>query len=143
MIGAETALKDDPELTVRLASGRDPVRVVLDSKLRVPVPSKVFSGVREGRGCLIIFASNDADEKLASLVNEAGAEVVRLAPVARGLPLKKVLKSLANRGVTSVLVEGGGILAASLLKEKLVDALTVFYGPMVIGWERPAHDCLP
>ncbi|MCC6501842.1 MAG: bifunctional diaminohydroxyphosphoribosylaminopyrimidine deaminase/5-amino-6-(5-phosphoribosylamino)uracil reductase RibD [Deltaproteobacteria bacterium] len=143
MIGAETALKDDPELTVRLASGRDPVRVVLDSSLRVPVSSKVFSGLKEGQGRLIIFASNDADEKRVKKAVEAGAEVVRLAPGARGLPLKKVLISLANRGVTSVLVEGGGKLAASLLKEKLIDALTVFYGPMIIGSEGlPMIACL-
>ena len=143
MIGAETALNDDPELTVRLASGRDPVRVVLDSKLRVPVSSKVFSGVREGQGRLIIFASNDADEKRASRVKAAGAEVVRLAPGANGLPLKKVLKALAKAGMTSVLVEGGGTLAASLLRERLIDALTVFYGPMMIGAEGlPMIACL-
>ena len=135
MIGAETALKDDPELTVRLARGSDPVRVVLDSSLRVPVTSKVFNGVREGYGRLIIFASNDADEKKASRAREAGAEVIRLASRADGLPLKRVLKALAKAGITSVLVEGGGTLAASLLRERLIDALTIFYGPMVIGAE--------
>ena len=133
MVGSETALKDDPELTVRLSAGRNPARVVLDSSLRLPVTSKVFNGVREGRESLIIFTSKDAPEGQAKKAREAGSEVVRLASAAGGLPLKKVLKALAERGMTSVLVEGGGKLAASLLKEKLVDALVVFYGPMVIG----------
>lgn len=133
MVGSETALKDDPELTVRLSSGRNPARVVLDSSLRLPVYSKVFNGVKEGRASLIIFTSKDSIERRAKKASEAGAEVVRLESAAGGLPLKKVLKALAERGITSVLVEGGGKLAASLLKEKLVDALVVFYGPVIIG----------
>lgn len=133
MVGAETALKDDPELTVRLASGRNPVRVVLDSRLRLPVASKVFNGVREARARLVIFTSKDASELRVKKVRETGAEVVRLTQAATGLPLKKVLKALAGQGTTSVLVEGGGKLAASLLKERLVDALVVFYGPVMIG----------
>ncbi|OGP15336.1 MAG: riboflavin biosynthesis protein RibD [Deltaproteobacteria bacterium GWA2_54_12] len=133
MVGSETALKDDPELTVRLASGRNPARVVLDSTLRLPVTSKVFNGVKEGRARLIIFTSKDAPEQRIKRACEAGAEVVKLAPAVGGLPLKRVLKALAERGMTSVLVEGGGKLAASLLKEKLFDALVVFYGPMIIG----------
>jgi diaminohydroxyphosphoribosylaminopyrimidine deaminase/5-amino-6-(5-phosphoribosylamino)uracil reductase len=133
MVGSRTVLKDDPELTVRLSSGRNPVRVVLDSTLRLSVASKVFGGVAEGRASLIIFASNDASVRRVRRAVEAGAEVVRLPSTAAGLPLKKVLKALATRGMTSVLAEGGGVLAASLLKERLVDALVVFYGPMVIG----------
>jgi diaminohydroxyphosphoribosylaminopyrimidine deaminase/5-amino-6-(5-phosphoribosylamino)uracil reductase len=133
MVGSETALKDDPELTVRLARGRNPARVVLDSTLRLPVTAKVFNNVKEGRARLLIFTSKDAPEQRIKRVRGAGAEVVRLPSAAGGLPLKKVLKALAERGMTSVLVEGGGVLAASLLKEKLVDALVVFYGPMIIG----------
>ncbi|MBI2400385.1 MAG: RibD family protein, partial [Deltaproteobacteria bacterium] len=133
MVGSETALKDDPELTVRLTNGRNPVRVVLDSSLRLPVTSKVFNGVKEGRASLFIFTSKDASEPRVKKAREAGAEVVRLAPVAAGLPLKKVLTALAEQGMTSVLVEGGGKLAASLLKEKLFDALVIFYGPIIIG----------
>jgi len=131
MVGGLTALKDDPELTVRLVRGRDPVKVVLDSNLRVPVASRIFNNAEGGR--LIIFASKKADEKKAARARAAGAEVVTLLEAAGGLPLKKVLKALAKRGIASVLVEGGGILAASLLKERLVDELVLFYGPLVIG----------
>lgn len=131
MVGGLTALKDDPELTVRLVSGRDPVKVVLDSTLRVPVASKIFNNAESGR--LIIFASKNADEKRAAKARAAGAEVVTLAEAAGGLPLKKVLKELAKRGIASVLVEGGGVLASSLLRERLVDELVLFYGPLVIG----------
>lgn len=133
MVGAQTALKDDPELTVRLAAGRDPVRVVLDSTLRLPVTSKVFNGVRAGRSRLIVFASQKADKKRLAKAVDRGAEVVCVPSTGNGLSLKRVFKELAKREVTSVLVEGGSSLAASLLKEKLVDRLAVFYGPMVLG----------
>lgn len=133
MVGAKTALKDDPELTVRLARGRNPVRVILDSTLSLPVASKVFSGVKEGRARLIIFVSERADEKRLKKAVDAGAEVIRVAPNGNGLSLKRVLKELARREITSVLVEGGGQVASSLLKEGLVDRLFVFYGPMMLG----------
>lgn len=133
MVGAETALKDDPELTVRLARGADPVRVVLDSSMRLPVTSRVFAGAREGKAGLIIFTSGDAEEKRVRRAVEAGAEIIRLPSSKGGLSLKKALRALGAAGLTSVLVEGGGTLAASFLKEGLVDSLVVFYGPMVIG----------
>lgn len=133
IVGSETALKDDPELTVRDARGRDPVRVVLDSSLRLPVTSRVFAGVREGQGSLIIFTSKDVDGKLVKRAVEAGAEIIRLPSSKGGLSLKAAMKALGAAGLTSLLVEGGGVLAASLLKEGLVDKIVVFYGPMIIG----------
>lgn len=133
MVGAKTALKDDPELTVRLARGRNPIRVILDSTLSLPIASKVFNGVKEGKARLIIFTSLGADEKRLKKAVDSGAEVIRVASNGSGLSLKKVLKELAKREITSVLVEGGGQVSASLLKEKLVDRLLVFYGPMVLG----------
>lgn len=133
MVGSETALKDDPELNVRLAAGRNPVRVVLDSAMRLPATSKLFKGTKEGHESLIIFTSRKADERLVAAAVEAGAEIIRLPGSKGGLPLKKVLKALGAAGLTSVLVEGGGVLAASFLKEGLADSLVVFYGPMVIG----------
>lgn len=133
MVGAHTALKDDPELTVRLARGKNPVRVILDGTLRLPVSSKVFNGVKEGRARLILFTSELADEKRLRKAVDSGAEVVRVASNGNGLSLKRVLKELARREITSLLVEGGGHVSASLLKEGLVDRLSVFYGPMVLG----------
>lgn len=133
MVGMQTALKDDPELNVRLVRGKSPVKVVLDSTLKLPATAKVFNGVKEGRSRLMIFTSADVGGKRLKKVADAGAVAVKVPSNGNGLSLKKVLKELAARGITGVLVEGGGLLAASLLKEGLVDRLVVFYGPMVLG----------
>lgn len=133
MVGAKTALKDDPELTVRLVKGKNPVRVVLDSTLSVPIAAKVFKGVKEGGARLLIFTSMGVSAKKAEKLAEAGAEVIRVPARGQGLDLKKVLRELAKREVTSLLVEGGGSVAATLLRERLVDKLFAFYGPMVLG----------
>lgn len=133
LVGAETALKDDPELTVRLVRGRNPARVVLDSALRLPASAKLYNGVREGRERLLIFTSAKAGKGRVEKARGAGAEVIKVPSGAKGLSLRKVLKELAAREITSVLVEGGGAIAASLLKDGLVDRLSVFVGPMVLG----------
>lgn len=129
MVGVSTVLKDDPGLTVRLARGRDPARVVLDSTLRIPLGAKVFKdGAR-----LLIFTIAGADRSRASVVAEAGAEVITVAKSRDGVDIKRVLKELGKRGVTSVLVEGGGRVAASIVKNGLADKLVLFISPMALG----------
>lgn len=129
MVGVSTVLKDDPELTVRLARGRDPLRVVLDSTLRIPLRAKVFKkGAR-----LLIFTTSGAGMAKASMVVEEGAEVITVPVSKDGVDIKRVLKELGKRGVASVLVEGGGRVAASLIKKRLADKLVLFISPMALG----------
>lgn len=129
MVGVSTVLKDDPELTVRLARGRDPARVVLDSTLRVPLSAKVF---KEGAR-LLIFTTAGAGRAKASMAEDRGAEVITVPGSGDGVDIKRVLKELGKRGVTSVLVEGGGRVAASLMKKGLADKLVLFISPMALG----------
>ncbi len=133
MVGSGTLLEDDPELSVRLVKGRDPARVILDSSLSTPTSSKVYKGVKEGRARLIIFTGPRAPAKKMAKAASLGAEVVRVPISREGLSLKAVMKELGKREMTSVLVEGGGILAASLIKAGLVDKYIFFYGPILIG----------
>lgn len=139
MVGIQTALADDPELTVRTdpPPPRQPLRVVLDRRLRMPPESKLVRGARE-HPTVVISTSGWPS---ASPLDEApGVVVKRLSPAAGESELGAALGALASdHGVGRVLVEGGGAIAAALLKEGLVDRLEWFRAPILLGAEgRPA-----
>ncbi|HEX6817794.1 MAG TPA: RibD family protein [Ktedonobacterales bacterium] len=132
LVGAGTVLRDNPRLTVRLVEGRDPLRVVVDSALRTPLSAAVLAG-GAARGTLLA-ASATADPKRVAALEQAGATVLLVSPDAAGLvPLGHLLRTLAARGVRSVLVEGGARIITSLLRERLVDRLVVTIAPKVLG----------
>jgi len=116
MVGIGTILKDNPQLTVRLVTGHNPLKVILDTKLRMPADAKVFD-----EGKTLIFTSR---ESLARRESYDAAKVsfaaVDLTEDGR-LNLKKVLKELGRRQIAQLLVEGGGMLASELLRQGLVD----------------------
>lgn len=138
MAGVNTILVDDPHLTTRCSGGRggtakeQPLRVIVDGKGRTPVTARVFS---EPGGTLVALGRPATPEE-ASAFAQAGAEVLEL-PSEEGLVnLEGLLKVLGERGVTSVLVEGGGILLGSLFDRGLVDKVIVFIAPIIIGGEK-------
>ncbi|MGB8602272.1 MAG: bifunctional diaminohydroxyphosphoribosylaminopyrimidine deaminase/5-amino-6-(5-phosphoribosylamino)uracil reductase RibD, partial [Rhizomicrobium sp.] len=129
LVGIGTALADDPELSCRLPGmvDRTPIRVVLDSDLRLPAWSKLVKTAR--RWPLLVFTLSD-DQKLAV----DGVDVVKVARDARGRPdCAAVLAELARRGITRLLIEGGAGVAASFLDRDLVDRLELFTAPMLLG----------
>jgi len=127
LVGVETVLHDDPELTARLP-GRtvdQPLRVVLDSRLRTPAKAKVASA-----NTLILTAADP---------RPVGGAQVRRIEAAEGRPtVPAVLHALAKAGVASILIEGGGQVAASFLRAGVVDRLEWFRAPILLGAEgRP------
>ncbi len=128
MVGVGTILKDDPELTVRLVPGRNPLKVILDTTLKTPFDAKVF---REGK--TLIFTSREsltAREKYdEARVSFAGADVDEKG----NLDLVQILKELGRRQVSQLLVEGGGTLASELLRLDLVDRLSLCINPSFLG----------
>src|SRR4051812_29531866 len=140
LVGAETALADDPELTVRLAgyNGAQPARVVLDSRQRLSPECKLVKTARETPTFVV-----STTEPVAALV-DAGVRVLQVRAVGEDRPeLKTVVQTLANEGLSSILVEGGGQVAASFLRCGLVDAIEWFRAPILIGGEgRPAIGAL-
>ena len=127
MVGIGTVLADDPALTVRLHdhSGPQPLRVVLDSRLRNPETAQVASGNS------LIFTT-------ASKRPIGSAEIVEVVEVVGRPNLHAVLDTLYARGVRSVLIEGGGEVAAGFLRENLIDRLEWFRAPILLGSEgRP------
>ncbi|MBC6416715.1 MAG: bifunctional diaminohydroxyphosphoribosylaminopyrimidine deaminase/5-amino-6-(5-phosphoribosylamino)uracil reductase RibD [Rhodospirillales bacterium] len=133
MIGSATAIADNPRLTVRLPGVEGhPLRIVADGRLTLPLTHELVRTAREVPTWLLTRA--DADRTRQRAFEEVGVEVLTLKGIkAAPLDLGKALKLLGERGLTRVLVEGGGRLAASLLSADLVDRLVVFYAGMAIG----------
>ena len=132
MVGAGTACKDDPRLTVRHISGKDPLRVVVDGSLRTPLTAAVLAN-GAARGTVLAVtdrATKARREDAASL----GATVLRL-PAREGgrVDLGALLAELYDLGVRSLMVEGGAALITSLLRDRLVDRLAVCIAPKVLG----------
>ncbi|MFN2597225.1 MAG: bifunctional diaminohydroxyphosphoribosylaminopyrimidine deaminase/5-amino-6-(5-phosphoribosylamino)uracil reductase RibD [Pyrinomonadaceae bacterium] len=131
LVGAGTASADDPLLTDRsgLTRHRPLVRVVLDDELKLSPASRLARTARESP--VIVFASERADAARTSALDACGVEVVRLAGGARDP--RGVLSHLYERATQSVLVEGGATVAGALLDARLVDKVTVFVAPVLIG----------
>src|SRR5438093_2276878 len=131
LVGIGTVLADDPQLTVRLVTGRSPVRVVVDSRLRVPLDANVLT-TKDAR--TIVATTSVASEERAAGIRAQGAEVLRLKADADGhVDLKDLLARLRDEGIRSLLVEGGRGIITAVLREHLVDRLTVCIAPKVIG----------
>ena len=146
LVGIGTVLADDPELTCRLPglAPRSPVRVVLDRALRIPGASKLVHSARATP--LWLIAAETAEAAAATKLTAAGAELLRLnvEPDAPGFDLGAVLPLLAARGISRLMVEGGAKVAASLLKQDLVDEIWLLRGPAPIGADGvPALHDLP
>ena len=140
VVGVETALADDPELTVRTPgyAGPQPARVVLDSRQRLADGCKLVMTTREIP--TYVVAVGPPEPRLTG----AGVRVITVPAVGEDRPeLKAVVAALASEGLRDLFVEGGGQVAASFLRCGLVDAVEWFRAPMMIGGEgRPAVGAL-
>jgi diaminohydroxyphosphoribosylaminopyrimidine deaminase/5-amino-6-(5-phosphoribosylamino)uracil reductase len=134
LVGSGTVLADDPRLTCRIRGGRDPLRVVLDGRLRVPETARVFAG----SGARVrLYTQHPASPK-AERLRRRGV-IVRRGGGDRPGTLRAVLEDLAACGTTSVLVEGGAAVAARALREGLVDRVVLFVAPKLVGGDgKPA-----
>ncbi|MGF1611628.1 MAG: bifunctional diaminohydroxyphosphoribosylaminopyrimidine deaminase/5-amino-6-(5-phosphoribosylamino)uracil reductase RibD [Kiloniellales bacterium] len=134
LIGSNTAMADNPRLDVRLPGLEDraPLRIVLDGHLRLPLTHDLVARAGERPTCLITLHDNDP-ARLAAY-SDLGLEVIEVPPDEDGRPdLTAALQALGKRGLTRLLVEGGGHVAAGLLRAGLVDRLAWFRAPRAIG----------
>lgn len=134
MVGIETVLKDDPLLTARpdKEKGRDPVRVIVDSKLRVPLSARIFNPLSDTQVVVATTGSAEA-KKVRGLEAIKGVRVLALDGPGGRVDLSRLMKSLGEMSITSLLVEGGAEVNASLLEGGLVDKVMFFLSPMIIG----------
>lgn len=133
VVGAGTAIADDPQLTVREVSGRNPVRVVLDPSARVPSNRRMF---HDHRTPTFWIVAPEADPGPVP----GGVEVLRLevGPTGCGFEPRDVLRLLAARGLERVLVEGGGITVSRFLDAGVLHRLHVTVAPLLLGSGRPS-----
>jgi diaminohydroxyphosphoribosylaminopyrimidine deaminase/5-amino-6-(5-phosphoribosylamino)uracil reductase len=129
LVGINTVLADDPRLTCRIPQGRDPLRIVLDPRLRTPLEARLLHLASPAR--TLIVASERAAPARAAALQQAGAEVLRL-PGERP-SLRVLMAELGRRGVLSVLIEGGGTVNAAALAEGIAHKVIAIVGPGLIG----------
>jgi diaminohydroxyphosphoribosylaminopyrimidine deaminase/5-amino-6-(5-phosphoribosylamino)uracil reductase len=134
LVGVGTVIADDPRLTVRHVTGKDPLRIVLDGHGCVPLNAQMFSA--EGR--MIAVTATMAREKEEAL-RSLGAEVWRLPEKGGCVNLSAFLQRLGEENIDSLLVEGGGETAAAFLAADLIDKVAFFIAPILIG----GRDAIP
>jgi diaminohydroxyphosphoribosylaminopyrimidine deaminase/5-amino-6-(5-phosphoribosylamino)uracil reductase len=132
LAGIGTVLADNPTLTVRRVKGRNPLRVVVDSSLSISTRAHVLEGLSHAP-TLIATTKKESDGKFIAL-KKKGADLVTISPNRQGhVDLKKLLKKLADRQISSILIEGGAKIITSALKENLVIRLVTVIAPKIIG----------
>jgi diaminohydroxyphosphoribosylaminopyrimidine deaminase/5-amino-6-(5-phosphoribosylamino)uracil reductase len=137
LVGANTVMRDDPRLTSRLVGARDPIRVVLDGKLRTPADARLLPR-HKGPRTIIATSERASQAKERALVG-AGAEIWRFETRANGqIPLHPLARRLGDEGLTSVLVEGGGEVHASFLDSRLADEIILYVAPQAVGGPAPS-----
>lgn len=138
MVGSQTVIEDDPELTVRHLRGRDPLRIIVDSALRIAPTAKVLHQANRLRTW--VLTTTGAPQENRSALEATGATLLDCPAGADGrVDLPAATKLLASRGVASLFVEGGGTLHASFIRAGLCDRFIVCMAGMLIGADgRPA-----
>src|SRR2546428_7655876 len=129
LVGINTILVDDPRLTCRIEGGRDPLRVILDSRLRLPLDSRVLN-LSSPAQTLVITTTAAAQEKLEAI--RARGAGIRVFDGVRP-PVRWILEGVAGRGLLSVLVEGGATVHASFINAGLANRVVVFVASRIIG----------
>ena len=140
MAGIGTVLADDPMLNCRIEGGRDPIRIIADSHLRIPMDSQLVRTA--GQQPLIVACLPDADEEKVAQLQEKGVEVLRIPGVTTAditeeqkevISLPVLMKELGARKIDGILLEGGGQLNESALQAGIVDRIYCYIAPKIFG----------
>ncbi|WP_089741699.1 bifunctional diaminohydroxyphosphoribosylaminopyrimidine deaminase/5-amino-6-(5-phosphoribosylamino)uracil reductase RibD [Gracilibacillus ureilyticus] len=129
LVGVNTVIQDDPALTARIPNGRNPVRIVVDSKLKTPLSAKV---VTDQKASTWIFTSQNADIDKEKSFTSNGIKVIRTSGL-ENVDLNDVVEILGENHISSLLIEGGGNISGSFLENGLIDKLILYLAPKLIG----------
>lgn len=131
MVGIGTVLKDDPLLTSRYTKyQKQPLRIILDSKARTPLSSKV---VKDGSARTLIAVTEAAPSKNIAALEKAGCKIIRTKSANGLVDLKDLMKILGKMNISSIMIEGGASTAGSAIENGIVDKITLFIAPKIIG----------
>ncbi len=131
LVGINTVLRDDPLLTCRIEGSRSPARIVLDSRLRLPVDSKIARTSATYRS--VVMTSEPVDSRRARALESLGLEVAVLPRAGEGISVRAAAAWIGERGYRSLFVEGGGAVITAFLRERLVDRMTIVVAPIIVG----------
>lgn len=136
MVGIGTILADNPRLTTRLDSKHivDPIRIVVDSTCKIPLDAQVLN--LESNARTIIATTEKANQYKKEELRQKGAEIIETPLNKNGVDLKYLCKKLGEKGIDSILIEGGSTLNYSALEEGIVDKVLTFIAPKIIGGNR-------
>lgn len=130
LVGIGTILKDNPILTTRRVKGKNPLRVIIDTKLRIPLSAQVVRKAKNAK--TIIFTKRKSSLKIKKLEN-LGVETIIISRNGADIDLKEILRILYKKGIRSLLVEGGKRIITSFLQERLPDKIIVVISPKILG----------
>lgn len=129
LVGVNTVIQDDPELTARIPNGRNPIRIILDSNLRIPLEAKV---IVDKLAETWIFTSENIDLNKEKKLLSNGIKVIQTTG-SEQVNIKEVIEILGESLIASLLIEGGGTISASFLENRLIDKLILYFAPKLIG----------
>ena len=131
MIGIDTVIIDNPELTCRIPNGRNPIRIVVDSNLRIPYDSKILQTAKKFK--TIIATTEKARKEKIHKLKDLGIIVIETKSKNEKVDLKDLMHKLGNQNIDSILLEGGSTLNYSALESGIVDKILVYIAPKIIG----------
>jgi diaminohydroxyphosphoribosylaminopyrimidine deaminase / 5-amino-6-(5-phosphoribosylamino)uracil reductase len=136
LVGTNTILKDNPQLTCRLKrkQGRHPARIILDRRNRIPITAKVFANSQTHR--VVYVSGSKLSSKREQLLKTKNIEVLKVKILKSGFDLKQLMKLLAQKELNSILIEGGGEINSSALEAGIVDRVFAFISPILVGGQQ-------
>ena len=129
MVGINTVIRDDPLLDSRLISGKNPIKVIVDSTLKISEKAKVLADPAK----VIIATTNKAQKSKIDRLHQKGVTILILKPKQGLVDLKELMKELGKSDIASVMIEGGAELSGNAIKEGIVDKVMIFAAPKLIG----------
>lgn len=136
MAGIGTVLADDPMLNVRLEGKKSPIRIICDSSLRIPADSRICQTAKEYKTIVACGAVTEMMKEKEQTLEQKGIEIVSMPDNEGRIDLKKLMKYLGDKGIDSVLLEGGAALNESALSAGIVQKVKVFLAPKIFGGEK-------
>ena len=131
MVGINTVLKDNPQLTCRVNGGRNPIRIIVDSTLKIPIDCKIVNTAKEVE--TIIATTDKANLDKINSLEDKGVKIIVVPSKNGKVNLKELMIALGNLKIDSILLEGGGTLNFSALEEGIVDKVKIYIAPKIIG----------
>lgn len=133
LVGINTVIKDDPMLDCRLENGKNPIRIIVDTTLKIPIDSKIVSSSKSIR--TIVVTTKNANRNVMKLLEGKGVEILTVNLKNNLVALKEMINKLGELNIDSILIEGGSSLNFSAMNENIVDKIQVYVAPIILGGE--------